>query len=93
LLEQRLGIGEERDPLTRDALAAEVVDEAFAIRGLCEHARERKFSDTARAGEEQSVRNAFSAKSAAERGDDAFVAEKFLKAHNQSPPVPELCTT
>ena len=73
--------------------SAEVIREAFAIRCLREHARQSKFADAARAGEEQRVRNAFSAKSAAERGDEAFVAEKFLKAHDQSPPAPELRTT
>src|SRR5205807_950473 len=39
--------------------------------------------------EEQCVGNAFSAKSAAERRDNAFVAEKFLKAHGQPPPALE----
>src|SRR6266446_2073228 len=93
LLEQSLGIGELRDALASGALAAEVVGEALAIRGLREHAREGEFADAARSGEKQRVGNAFSAKSAAERRDNAFVAEKFLKAHDQPPPAPELRTT
>ena len=63
------------------ALAAEIVGEALAIGGLREHARERVFADAARAGEEQGVRDAAAAESAAQSGDDAFVAEKFGEAH------------
>ena len=63
------------------ALAAEVVGEAFAIGGLREHAREREFADAARAGEEQACGTRPAAQSAAECGDDAFVAEKFGEGH------------
>ena len=78
---ERRGIGKARDFFAGFAFAAEVVFEALAIGGLGEHPRERVFSDSARAGEEQSAGNAFAAQHAANRGDDAFVAEKFAEAH------------
>jgi hypothetical protein len=81
LFEKRLRISELRDALAGGALAAEVIREAFAIGGLREHARESEFANAARACEEQSVWDALAAESAAERGDDAFVAEKFREAH------------
>jgi hypothetical protein len=81
LLEQRLWIGELRDALASGALAAEVVREALAIRGLREHAREGEFANAARASEEQGVGYTIRAKRAAQRGDNAFVAEKFGETH------------
>jgi hypothetical protein len=81
LFEELLGIGELGDTLASVALAAEVVGEAFAICGLREHARESEFTHAARAGEEQSMGDALAAEGAAERGDDALIAEKFRKAH------------
>ena len=74
LLEKRLGIGEQGDALARGALAAKIVGEALAIRGLCKHARKSELADTPRAGEKQGVRDTIAAKSAAERSDDALVA-------------------
>ena len=62
------------------ALAAEVVLEPLAIGGLGEHAREREFADAARAREEQCVRNAFAAQRAAQRSDQAFVAEEIRRS-------------
>src|SRR5713226_6330814 len=79
LLEQRLWIGEQGDAPASGALAAEVVGEAFAIRGLCKHPRESEFAHATCAGEEQCMGDTISAESAAERRDDAFVAEKFEK--------------
>src|SRR5260370_36051731 len=81
IFEQGLRISELGDVPTSGALTAEVVREAFAIRGLREHAREREFSEAARAGEKQRVRDTLAAQSAAERCHNAFVAEKFGKTH------------
>jgi hypothetical protein len=81
LFEQRLRIGELGDALTRGALAAEIVREAFAIRGLRKHARESEFANPARAGEEQCMGDTFAAKSAAERRDNPFVTENLGKTH------------
>jgi hypothetical protein len=67
--------------LTSGALAAEVVREALAIRGLRKHARESEFANSARASEEQCMGDTFAAKSAAERRNNPFVAEKLGKTH------------
>ncbi len=64
LLDELLRIGEERDALTGVALTAEIVGEALAVGSLREHARERVFADSARAGKEQGVRDAAAAESA-----------------------------
>ena len=81
---QLFGIGEQRDAFAGFAFAAEVVFQAFAIGGLREHARQRVFAEAARAAEEQGVRNAFAAQSAAEGGDDSFIAEEFGEAHGSA---------
>jgi hypothetical protein len=85
LLDEFLGIGQERDPLTGVALAAEIVGEALAIGGLSEHPRQCEFADAARTGEEQSVRYAPAAERAAQGGDDALIAEEFGEAHQRAP--------
>jgi hypothetical protein len=85
LLEQFLRIRELGDALARCALAAKVIRQAFAVRGLRKHARKRKFADTASAGKEQRMRDAAGAQSAAKCGDDAFVAEKVGEGHLLSP--------
>jgi hypothetical protein len=76
-----LGIGELGDALTRGALAAEIIREALAIRGLRKHTREGEFADAAGAGEEQCMGDTPAAKSAAERGDNTFVAEELGQTH------------
>jgi hypothetical protein len=81
LLEEFLGISELRDALAGGAFAAEIVREALAVCGLREHARERELADSTGTGEEQRVGDASAAESTAEGGDEAFVAEKFRKAH------------
>jgi hypothetical protein len=86
LLDQLLRLSEKGDALARQAFAAGVVGEALTVGGLREHARESKFADAARSGEEQSVRNAAGAKSAAQSCDDAIVAEEFREAHGQRAP-------
>ena len=85
LFEKRLRIGKLGDALAGGALAAELVREALAIRSLREHARESEFANATWAGEKQGVGDTFTAESAAERGDDAFVAEKFREAHWSAP--------
>ena len=60
--------------MARGALAAEVVGDAFAVRGLREHSSESEFADAARSGEKQRVRNAFCAKGTPQRRDNSFVA-------------------
>ena len=64
------------------AFAAKIVLQALAIRGLCKHARQRVFADPARPRKEQSAGRAVAAQHPAQRGDDAFVAEKFVEAHS-----------
>ncbi len=80
-LDERRGIGKARDLPAGFAFAAEIVFQALAVGGLGEHPRERVFSDSARAGEKQRAGDAFAAQHSAKRGDDAFVAEKFVEAH------------
>jgi hypothetical protein len=65
LLDEFLGLGEQANALARFALAAEVVGEAFAVVGLGEHASEGVLANPVGAGEEQGVRDAFSAQGAA----------------------------
>src|SRR5260370_75404 len=93
LFEQRSRIGELGNALARGALAAEIIREALAIRGLRKHTRESEFANAARAGEKQCMGDTSAAKSATERRDNPFVAEKLLKGHDQPPPAPESCTT
>ena len=85
LLQQLPGIGELRNAPASGAFFAEVVREAFAIGGLCEHARESEFAQAARSGEEQGVGDTSAAESAAKRCDNAFVAKKFRKSHVSTP--------
>ena len=79
--DHRKRISEARDLQARGAFAAEVVLQALAIGGLGEHACKREFADAARAGEEQRTGNAAAAQHPAQRGDDAFIAEKSVEAH------------
>src|SRR4029077_14173015 len=53
LLDEFFGVGKERDAQAGGAFAAEVVGEALTVGGLREHAGERVFANSARAGEEQ----------------------------------------
>jgi hypothetical protein len=80
LFEEFLSISELGNAPAVGAFAAEIVGHALAICRLREHAGEREFANAARAGKEQSVGHALGAQSTAESRDDAFVAEKFLKA-------------
>src|SRR6266851_1458578 len=83
LLEQLLRIGELGNAEAGGAFAAEVVAQTFTSGGLREHARQREFAQTAWPSEEQRVGDASAAESAPQRSDNAFVAEKFRKAHGQ----------
>ena len=82
LLDQRGGVGEAGDLLAGITFAAEIVFQALAIRGLREHARESEFADAARAGEKQGAGHAIACEHAVQCGDDAFVAEKLIEAHD-----------
>ncbi len=82
LLDQRVRVGEAGDFPAGITFAAEIVFQAFAIRGLREHSREREFADAARAGEKQSAGHSLACEHAFECGDDAFVAEKLIEAHD-----------
>ena len=81
LFEQRLRIGELGDALTSGALAAEIVREAFAIRGLRKHTRESEFANAARAREKQRVRDTPRTEGSAKGRNDAFIAENLGKTH------------
>jgi len=74
LFDELLRVSEQGNPLTGGALAAKVVLQAFAIRSLREHARQREFADAARTSEQQGVRNAGCAERSAQGGHDAFIA-------------------
>jgi hypothetical protein len=84
LFDDRFRIGEQRDAFASFAFAAEVVIQAFAIGGLREHACQRVLAEAARAAKEQRMRNSLAAQSAAEGGDDTFIAEKFGEAHGSA---------
>jgi hypothetical protein len=81
LFDEMFGVSEQRDALASFALAAEIVFQALAIGGFCEHSRERVFAEAAWTAEEHGVRNTFTAESAAQGGDDSFIAEEFGEAH------------
>src|SRR5216683_3819167 len=85
LLKEFLRVGKSRIALASLALAAEIVREQLAVRGLREHARKSEFAHAARAGKKQSVRNALAAQGAAKHRHDAFVSKKFRKAHGLPP--------
>jgi hypothetical protein len=81
LFEQRLRIGELGDALTSGALAAEIIREAFAIRGLRKHTRESEFANAARPREKQRVRDTARTEGSAKGRNDAFVSEKLGETH------------
>jgi hypothetical protein len=81
LVDEPLRVGEQSNALAGGALAAEVVGEALAVGGLGEHARESEFAYTARAGEEQGMRDAVAPQGTAEGRYDTFVAEEVGEAH------------
>ena len=81
LLDQRVRVGEAGDFRAGITFAAEIVFQAFAVRGLREHSGEREFADAARAGEKQGAGHSLACEHAFECGDDAFVAEKLIEAH------------
>src|SRR5207245_10817880 len=72
---------EWRDALGCRRCAAEVVGEPLARCGLSKQGGKSELTDAARACEQQGVGETIAAERAAERCDDAFVAEKFRKAH------------
>jgi nitroreductase len=82
LLNQASRVSEQAYAFARVAFAAEIVDQSFAICGLCEHARQRVFSYPAWSGEEQRVRHAFGAQCALQHAYDAFVAKKIIEPHD-----------
>ena len=77
LLDERPKIGKQADFAAGFALAAKIIGQPLAVGRLREHSREREFSDAARAGEKHRMRNALGGQHAAQRGDDARVAEKI----------------
>src|SRR5208282_818654 len=83
-LDQRLRIGKARDFLAGRALAAEIVFQALAIRGLRKHSGESELPDSAGPGEEQCAGNAVAPQHSAQGADDPFVAEKFAESHRIS---------
>lgn len=89
LLDEFFWIGEKSDALAGFALAARIVGQALAVGGLGKQARESELADAARAAEKKGMRNALAAQSAAERGDDAFIAEEFGEAHGLAAVLPE----
>src|ERR1700761_8312340 len=86
LFEEFLRVGEWCDAAAGVALAAKVVLQSFAVRGLCEHPRQREFADSARSSEEQRVWNALGSHRAAQSRDDVPVAQKVGEAHVSGPP-------
>jgi hypothetical protein len=74
LFKEFLRAGKPRNVFASLALAAEIVREPLAVRGLREHARKSEFAHAARASKKQSVRNALAAQGAAKDRHDAFVS-------------------
>jgi hypothetical protein len=77
LFDQRPKIGEQADFAAWFTLTAKIIAQPLAAGRLREHSGQCELSDSARAGEKHSVRNALRGQHAAKRCDHARIAEKI----------------
>jgi hypothetical protein len=78
---QTFEVSESCDSLAIPTFTAKVVTEALAIGRLREHAREREFAHSARAGKQHGMRHASASEQTPEHGDNFFVTYEFRKWH------------